>query len=167
MHEVFYSSVSSPIGTLWVASDQEGVCLLSIGGDERKFLREAKGYGWQLRADRDSNRQVIEELRAYFAGRLTSFSTTANPQGGAFDRQVWSVLRKIPLGETRSYQDVARAMGNPRACRAVGGANGRNPIPLIIPCHRVIRKSGALGGFSSGQGIKKWLLRFERRLSGI
>jgi methylated-DNA-[protein]-cysteine S-methyltransferase len=167
MREVFYSSVSSPIGTIWVASDHEGICLLDIGGDEREFLREVGKRGWQPRADGDCNVQVTEELRAYFAGHLTRFSIHLNPQGGAFDRQVWAVLQKIPLGETRSYQDVARAIGNPCACRAVGGANRRNPIPLIIPCHRVIRKNGEAGGFSSGQEIKKWLLRFERRLSGI
>ena len=167
MHEVCYSSVSSPIGTIWVAADQEGVCLLRIGGDERELLREVGKRGWQARVDRDSNRHVTEELRAYFAGRLTRFSTPLNPHGGAFDRQVWAVLQRIPRGETRSYQEIAQTMGNPQACRAVGGANRRNPLPLIIPCHRVIRKDGEAGGFSSGQEIKKWLLGFERRLSGI
>jgi len=165
VHEVCYSSVSSPIGTIWVASDQEGVCLLRIGGDERELLREVRARGWQPRADNDSNQQVAEELRAYFAGHLTCFSTPLNPHGGAFDRQVWATLQRIPRGETRSYQEVAQAIGNPQSCRAVGGANRRNPIPLIIPCHRVIRKDGEIGGFSSGQDIKKWLLRFERECS--
>jgi len=76
--------------------------------------------------------------------------------------KVWEALQRIPLGETRSYQEIAHQVGNPRGCRAVGGANRRNPIPLLIPCHRVINKDGGLGGFSSGTQIKEWLLRFEQ-----
>jgi methylated-DNA-[protein]-cysteine S-methyltransferase len=78
--------------------------------------------------------------------------------------KVWEAVQKIPLGETCSYQEVAQEVGNPRGCRAIGGANRRNPIPLLIPCHRVIKKDGGLGGFSSGTEIKEWLLRFEQKV---
>jgi methylated-DNA-[protein]-cysteine S-methyltransferase len=79
--------------------------------------------------------------------------------------RVWQALQRIPLGETRSYEEIAQAIGNPRAYRAVGGANSRNPLPLLIPCHRVIRKDGGLGGFSSGTRIKEWLLHFEQQVT--
>jgi methylated-DNA-[protein]-cysteine S-methyltransferase len=79
--------------------------------------------------------------------------------------RVWQALQRIPLGETRSYEEIARAIGNPRACRAVGGANRRNTLPLLIPCHRVIRKDGGLGGFACGTKIKCWLLQFEQQVA--
>ena len=79
--------------------------------------------------------------------------------------KVWEAVQRIPLGETRSYQEIAQEVGNPRACRAVGGANKRNSIPLLIPCHRVISNDGGLGGFSSGIEIKEWLLRFEHEVT--
>jgi O-6-methylguanine DNA methyltransferase len=158
--EVSYSSVSSPIGTIWVARDRIGVCLLRLGTGEDEFLREIRAP-----ANRKPNREVEEEISAYFAGKITRFSTPLHSQGTPFDMNVWEALLRIPLGETRSYQEVAREVGNPKGCRAVGGANRRNPIPLLIPCHRVIRKDGGLGGFACGQEIKAWLLRFEQRVS--
>ena len=166
MEEVYYSSISSPIGKIWVASDRLGVCLLRFGGREEEFLGELRGlWGWSPKAAPEFNRGVVEEIRAYFAGQLTRFVSPLHPQGSPFGRKVWEALQRIPLGETRSYQEIAKEVGNPRGCRAVGGANRRNPIPLLIPCHRVIRKDGGLGGFSSGQEIKEWLLQFEQKVS--
>ena len=166
MEAVYYASTSSPIGTIWVASDKAGVCLVSFKGTDREFLKELSRAGFQqARADREFNRGILKEIDAYFAGKLTRFSSPLHVQGSSFDMQVWHVLQRIPLGETRSYEDIAQAIGNPRACRAVGGANGRNPIPLLIPCHRVIRKDGGLGGFACGTEIKQWLLRFEQRVA--
>jgi methylated-DNA-[protein]-cysteine S-methyltransferase len=166
LEEVYYASVSSPIGEIWVASDRIGVCLVRFGLREEEFLQEVKGlWGRHPRADRQFTRGVVEEIRAYFDGQVARFSSPLHPQGRPFDMKVWEALQRIPLGETRSYQDIAQAVGKPTGCRAIGGANRRNPIPLLIPCHRVIRKDGGLGGFSSGTAIKEWLLRFEHEVT--
>jgi O-6-methylguanine DNA methyltransferase len=166
VEEVYYASCASPVGTIWVASDKDGVCLVSFGGKEEEFRKEmARALFCQARPDREFNREVLGEIEAYFAGTLISFSTPLHLQGPSFDMQVWQALQRIPLGETRSYEEIACAIGNPRACRAVGGANKRNPIPLFIPCHRVIRKDGGLGGFASGTAIKRWLLQFEQQVA--
>lgn len=166
MEEVYYASCSSPIGIIWVASDKAGVCQVSLGRKEEEFCKELSAAGFRhAQADRKCNRDVLEEIEAFFAGKVTRFSSPLHLQGRPFDMRVWQALQRIPLGETRSYEEIACAIGNPRACRAVGGANSRNPIPLLIPCHRVIRKDGALGGFSSGTEIKQWLLHFEQQVT--
>jgi len=166
MEAVYYASCFSPIGTIWVASDKAGVCLLSFAVKEQEFLKELAGAGFlHAQADQAFNRGVLKEIKAFFEGKVIRFSSPLHPQGGPFDMRVWQALQKIPLGETRSYEEIACEIGNPRAYRAVGGANSRNPIPLLIPCHRVIRKDGALGGFSSGIKIKEWLLQFEQRVA--
>ena len=165
MKEVYYASVASSIGTIWVASDKTGVCLVSLGGTEQEFLKELSAAGFRhAQVDQEFNRGVLTEIEAFFAGKVTSFSSPLHVHGRPFDMRVWQALQRIPLGETRSYEKIAQAIGNPRACRAVGGANSRNPLPLFIPCHRVIRKDGALGGFSSGTAIKQWLLHFEQQV---
>jgi O-6-methylguanine DNA methyltransferase len=166
MEEVYYASCSSPIGTIWVASDKSGVCLLSFGVKEAEFLKELAGTGFRhARPDQAFNQGVLKEIKDFFAGKVIRFSSPLHPRGRPFEMRVWQALQRIPLGETRSYEDIAQAIGSPRACRAVGGANSKNPIPLLIPCHRVIRKNGALGGFSGGIKIKEWLLQFEQRVT--
>jgi methylated-DNA-[protein]-cysteine S-methyltransferase len=165
VEEVYYSSVLSPLGTICFASDRIGVCLLKFGLREKEFLEVLLGAGLTPRADSDFNRGVSEEINAYFEGTVTRFSSPVHPRGSPFDMKVWAALQRIPLGETRSYQKIAQEVGNPRASRAVGGANRRNPIPLLIPCHRVIKKDGRLGGFSSGVEIKEWLLQFEQQVT--
>ena len=166
MKTIYYSSVSSPIDTIWVASDRIGVCLLRFGRKENEFLEEIRQAGFQqIQADQELNRGVSEEITAYFEGKVTRFSSPVHPQGSPFDMKVWEALQRIPFGETRSYQEIAQQVSNPKGCRAIGGANRRNPIPLLIPCHRVINKDGGLGGFSSGTQIKEWLLHFEQQVS--
>jgi methylated-DNA-[protein]-cysteine S-methyltransferase len=165
MKEVYYASVASPIGTIWVASDKTGVCLVSLGGTVQEFRKELSTAGFRhAQADREFNRGVVTEIEAFFAGKVARFSSPLHPHGSPFDMRVWQALQRIPLGETRSYEKIAQAIGNPRACRAVGGANSRNPLPLLIPCHRVIRKDGGLGGFACGTEIKQWLLDFEQQV---
>jgi len=106
--------------------------------------------------------RLIEQLDRYFRGDLTAFTVPVDfDTGTPFQRKVWDALARIPYGETRSYADLAAAIGNPRAARAVGSANGENPIPILIPCHRVIKADGGLGGFSSGTHIKQALLELE------
>jgi methylated-DNA-[protein]-cysteine S-methyltransferase len=105
---------------------------------------------------------ATRELAAYFNGTPTDFATlTLDPRGTPFQLQVWQELRRIPRGQTISYKELARRVGNPKASRAVGQANGLNPLPLIIPCHRVINADGSLGGYSSGLDRKEWLLKHE------
>lgn len=109
-----------------------------------------------------------KQLGEYFAGKRKSFSLPLKPEGTAFRKAVWNALAKIPYGETRSYGDIARAVGKPGGARAVGQANGDNPIPIIIPCHRVINADGSTGGYSGGGGekVKSFLLELEKASPG-
>jgi methylated-DNA-[protein]-cysteine S-methyltransferase len=109
----------------------------------------------------DLLREVRRQLREYFAGERRAFSVPLAPRGTEFERQVWRELVTIPFGETRSYAQVAQSIGRPAACRAVGRANGRNPIPIIIPCHRVIGSDGSLTGYGGGLPVKRFLLDLE------
>ncbi len=108
--------------------------------------------------------QAIDQLNAYFKGELTRFDLELNIQGTDFQKMVWKELVKIPYGETISYGQLAERIGNPKASRAVGMANGKNPISIIIPCHRVIGKNGSLTGFGGGLEVKKNLLDLEKRI---
>ncbi len=105
---------------------------------------------------------VTAQLDAYFAGELTDFDVSVDLGGSDFQRQVWTGLRAIPYGGTCSYAQLAAAVGRPRACRAVGLANGRNPVAIIVPCHRVVASGGGLGGYAGGLDRKSWLLAHER-----
>ncbi len=107
--------------------------------------------------------EALRQLQAYFDARLRSFDLPLAPQGTPFQLAVWSALGEIPYGQTRSYAEIALAVGAPSAVRAVGAANGRNPLPLVRPCHRVIGKDGSLTGFAGGLAMKRWLLDFEAR----
>lgn len=109
-------------------------------------------------------KQAEKELQEFQLGQRTQFTLPLNPQGTPFQKKVWAQLLEIPKGETRSYQEVANAIGNEKASRAVGMANNRNPIPVFIPCHRVIGKNGALVGYGGGLSIKETLLRLEGSL---
>jgi methylated-DNA-[protein]-cysteine S-methyltransferase len=105
--------------------------------------------------------EAVRQLRAYFAGSLQQFTLPLDPRGTAFQLRVWRELENIPFGETRSYAQVAATIGAPRAVRAVGAANGANPLPIVVPCHRVIGSSGSLVGYGGGLPLKKRLLRLE------
>jgi O-6-methylguanine DNA methyltransferase len=104
---------------------------------------------------------AAEQLQAYFAGERTTFDVRLDLQGTAFERRVWKELLEIPFGETVSYRDIAERIGQPKACRAVGLANGRNPVPIIVPCHRMIGSNGTLTGYGGGLEIKERLLALE------
>ena len=107
---------------------------------------------------------AIAELTAYLAGERREFDLPLAPAGTAFQQSVWSALRTIPYGETASYGQIAARIGNPKSCRAVGMANNRNPLPIFIPCHRVIGADGSLIGYGGGLAVKQWLLELERRV---
>lgn len=153
---VYYATVPSPIGELLAASDGEALTGLHMTG--------RPGDDW-LR-DPAALAPAVEELRAYFAGELRDFTVPVRPAGTAFQRTVWAELRRIPYGTTISYAELAARVGNPKAARAVGAANGQNPVCVVIPCHRVIAADGTLGGFGGGLWRKEWLLAHEARPRG-
>jgi methylated-DNA-[protein]-cysteine S-methyltransferase len=155
---VSYAYMPSPVGRLLLAGDERALrSLLFVDG------RHPAGPepGWQP-ADAPF-REAVRQLEAYFAGELTEFTLPLAPAGTAFQRSVWTALCDIAYGETISYGELARRIGKPQAVRAVGAANGQNPIAIVVPCHRVIGSNGALTGYGGGLERKGWLLAHERR----
>jgi O-6-methylguanine DNA methyltransferase len=164
MTTIGYSSVPSRLlGTIFVASTEKGVCRIDLHTTEKEFLTQLrKQIPGKIVKDEGLNKRVLTQLRKYLEGKLKKFDCPLDMEGTAFQKRVWSALKKIPYGKTRSYADVARIIGHPKAFRAVGNANGSNPVPIIVPCHRVIESNGGLGGYGSGIGLKERLLEFER-----
>lgn len=151
-------------------SFQTPACPLTIGGDESsiRYIRFDESENVVPYADLPGVvRRCHEQLLSYFEGTLTRFDLPLNPQGTDFQQKVWLLLQQIPYGQTISYQELALRAGDRMLTRAVGLANGRNPIPVIIPCHRVIGSNGSLTGFAGGLHVKKWLITHEQRVSGI
>lgn len=145
----------SPIGPLRVAVDDAGrLVRLALPGDAS--LGEAP-----VHRRGDGCDEVVRQLDEYFAGRRRTFTLELAPSGTPFQHRAWQALQQIPFGETRSYQQQAIAIGNANATRAVGAANGRNPIAIVVPCHRVIGKDRSLVGFGGGLEAKRWLLAHE------
>jgi methylated-DNA-[protein]-cysteine S-methyltransferase len=155
---VYYSVFDSPIGDLLLVGDGAALGGLYFPSSTKAPVQDP---AWQC--DDGVFGGVTTELRAYFAGELTEFSLVLAPRGTPFQQRVWSALQTIPYGTTTSYGQLAVALGDPRAVRAVGLANGRNPIPIIIPCHRVIGADGSLTGYGGGMDRKQWLLALEGR----
>jgi methylated-DNA-[protein]-cysteine S-methyltransferase len=137
----------------------DGVSLELLSFPSGKAVRQPEP-DWMRR--NDAFKPVKEQLTAYFAGALTSFDLKLKPQGTDFQSNVWQALMQIPFGETRSYGDIAVMVGKPGASRAVGAANAQNPLPIVIPCHRVIGSDGGLTGFGGGLECKKFLLSHEQ-----
>jgi methylated-DNA-[protein]-cysteine S-methyltransferase len=155
---VSYAYLESPIGTLLLAADADRLKQILFSTNGRLSRPDPT---WQ--EDPTALQEVIRQLRAYFAGELETFDLSLAPQGTPFQQRVWSELQKIPYGETISYGELARRMGNSNASRAVGLANGSNPIPIVIPCHRVIGSNGKLTGYGGGLPTKEKLLALEKR----
>jgi methylated-DNA-[protein]-cysteine S-methyltransferase len=164
METIYYSFIdSSLLKKVFVASTDRGVCMVDFLKSEKAFLKRLKERfpGMIIRDDR-KNKEVLSQLKEYLKGRLKRFDCPLDFRGTPFEKKAWAELARIPYGQTRSYKEIAQAIGHPRAFRAVGNANGRNTLPLIIPCHRVIESNGGLGGFGHGLKVKKQLLDFER-----
>lgn len=155
---VCYTNYSSPIGELLLTSDGVALTGLTMSLHEGRPT-QGPAAGWQR--DDSVFRGVREQLDAYFAGRLHDFDLPLRMAGTPFQHQVWDGLRAIPYGETISYAELARRIGRSGASRAVGSANGRNPISIVVPCHRVIAADGTLGGYGGGLDRKEWLLQHE------
>lgn len=164
MEKAFYYFFDSTLlGKIFVASTEKGILMLDFLTTEKAFLKRLKEFfHGEVIKDINKNKGTINQLKMYLNGKLKTFDFKLDIRGTEFQKKVWLELKKIPYGQTRSYKEIAKAIGHPRAFRAVGGANGQNPIPLIIPCHRVIRNNGDLGGFGHGKEIKKRLIEFER-----
>ena len=156
---MFYDYLDSSIGPLLIAGDNSGLRRIEFP------LRGKRGKPVKPEPDWEKNprelREAAKQLKDYFAGKRTRFDLKLAPEGTDFQRQVWKALRTIPYGKTISYGELAGKIGNPKAVRAVGGANGKNPIPIVIPCHRVIGADGSLTGFGGGLETKVALLALE------
>jgi methylated-DNA-[protein]-cysteine S-methyltransferase len=161
--ELLSDRIDTPLGGLIVVVEGGRVCAIAYAGHEERLERELRArYGnLRLRESTDST-GASARLRAYFAGDYAALDAIeVDPGGTPFQREVWSALRGIPAGTTVSYGTIARRIGRPTATRAVGLTNGLNPVPIVIPCHRVIGADGSLTGYGSGLPIKDWLLRHE------
>lgn len=155
---VSYIRMESPIGPLMLVADNTGLRRIGFVNGRSPVRSDPQ---WRESVERLG--ETIRQLRAYFAGELQAFDLPLAPQGTPFQLSVWNRLCEIPYGETISYGELARRIGNPNASRAVGLANGSNPIPIVIPCHRVIGSNGKLTGYGGGLPIKEKLLGLERR----
>jgi methylated-DNA-[protein]-cysteine S-methyltransferase len=154
MYRIYYDS---PVGLLEIAADEKAVTGL--------YFTDANGK----REEENTNgilKECINQLTEYFSGKRKDFDIKVNPSGTLFQKSVWNELLKIPYGETVSYGEIAERIGNPKSVRAVGLANGSNPISIIIPCHRVIGKKGSLVGYGGGIENKRYLLELEKKFSG-
>ena len=162
MERRFYHEMPSPVGTLTLVSDGSHLTAVHLGPVGE--LRARHRHDWVESASRlAAARRQLEE---YFAGRLREFTLPLRPEGTEFQRRVWCELERIPFGETRSYGEVAARIGRPGSARAVGAANGQNPIAIVVPCHRVIGANGSLVGYGGGLPRKTWLLEHEAACSG-
>ena len=158
MSTTYFTQIESPLGPLLLAADDTGLRQIEFAKGNRTAHPDPS---W--REDPAQLREPIRQLRAYFAGELETFDLPLAPKGTTFQLGVWRRLSEIPYGQTISYGELARRIGNPKASRAVGLANGSNPIPIVIPCHRVIGSNGKLTGYGGGLPIKEKLLALERR----
>ena len=151
-HTVTYQYMDSPIGTLRLVAEGDGLCRIEFpdqhgedgGAEDTPLLCDA-----------------ARQLREYFSGKRQAFDLPLAASGTQFQHSVWTALSQIPYGELRSYRDIAEQLGKPKAVRAVGAANGRNPLPIVVPCHRVIGSNGSLTGFAGGLPAKQCLLELE------
>lgn len=148
---------TSPVGVLGLESDGAGLTRIWLP-------TETRWCAGPRRVDARPFGPVIEQLEAWFAGRLPAFDLALAPGGTPFQQRVWDLVTEVPWGETTTYGALARRLGKPTAYRAVGAANGRNPLPLVVPCHRVVGSDGSLTGYAGGLALKEKLLAREERI---
>jgi methylated-DNA-[protein]-cysteine S-methyltransferase len=159
---ISYTEIDSPVGPLLLAAEERGLQLISFSSGSKSRRTEPH---W--RNDPAPFTEVVRQLTAYFHRELTQFDLPLAPEGTPFQLSVWNALRSIPYGETISYGELARRIGNPKAARAVGLANGANPLPIVVPCHRVIGSNGTLTGYGGGLPIKEKLLAIEKPIGAV
>ncbi|MCP4253361.1 MAG: methylated-DNA--[protein]-cysteine S-methyltransferase [Candidatus Scalindua sp.] len=162
---IHYSCLNPPCGPVFVAKAAKGICFINLSKISEAGFQSLLRKRFQKKPVRDDEKlkNVINELHDYFNGNNVNFKFLLDLGiGTIFQRKVWNKISEIPYGELRTYKWIANEIGNTNAVRAVGNAVGKNPVPPIIPCHRVIRTDRKLGGFSSGIPLKKWLLKLEK-----
>lgn len=157
MRGFVHTTMSSPVGQLLLVADEWALCQLSFE-DGKSVSTPPAG---SAEGSNEHTERARQELEEYFAGRRREFTVKVNLAGTEFQRKVWAELRRIPYGVTWSYGDIAKRLGAPAACRAVGAANGRNPVAIVVPCHRVIGANGTLTGYGGGMPRKRYLLELE------
>jgi O-6-methylguanine DNA methyltransferase len=165
--KIYCTSFNSKIGTIHIASTEKGVCKISIPAQTKKdFMSwiQKRCNGAELIESTTKNRQIIDELNRYFDRRLVKFHSKLDPVGTEFQRRVWLQLRKIRYGKTISYKELAKRSGLTLGFQAVGKANGSNPLPIVVPCHRVVGSDMKLVGYAAGLKTKEFLLRLEGAL---
>lgn len=160
--DIRWIAIDSPIGRLTLAASATALHAIEFENNRHPQARA----DW-VAGETDLLRQAARQLQEYFQGHRRQFELPLAPSGTDFQRAAWQALAAIPYGETRSYAQQAVALGRPNATRAVGAANGRNPLPILLPCHRVIGANGALTGFGGGIGIKRWLLDHEHAQASL
>ena len=162
LEQIFYADISSPIDTIWAASTRMGLFQLEVSRTKEVFLayvgRRIRG---QLEYDPDRFDELKASLKKYFDGEKMDFELPLDLRGTGFQMSVWRAIQRIPYGKISSYGRLAMEAGRPRAVRVAGNAVGDNPISIVIPCHRVIRSDGSLGGYGGGLDVKRYLLRLE------
>ena len=158
METLFYVRTPSPVGPLFLAASPKGLVRLEFEARMQKLNLNAA----QVRESKPALAPYLRELKDYFSGERREFSIPLDLRGTEFQLACWHALLEIPYGETRSYRDIAQAIGHPHAYRAVGMSNNRNPVAIIVPCHRVIASSGSLCGYGGGLDIKRKLLDLEQ-----
>jgi methylated-DNA-[protein]-cysteine S-methyltransferase len=170
-NSICYLFMESPLGEIMLAATGRGLCWISFDTGESALISLKQwGKRWLL-CDHIQNtetpilQETVQQLKEYFAGARKEFDLPLDVYGTTFQKLVWEQLRQIPYGEVRSYKDVALALGSKKAVRAVGGANNKNPLSIIVPCHRVIGSNGALVGYGGGLNIKEYLLRLEAAMN--
>jgi methylated-DNA-[protein]-cysteine S-methyltransferase len=158
---IFHCTTPSPIGPICLVASEKGLCGLYLDGGRHDFQMPPQSI-----EDPAHFSAIISQLDAYFAGKLRQFEIPLDLRGTPFQLQAWQALTEIPYGQNRSYGEQAKSIGKPAAVRAIGLANGRNPVSIIIPCHRVIGKNGTLTGYGGGLERKRFLLDLERYFIG-
>jgi len=158
--------MDSPVGRLYLGQHSQGLCVLTLGegAQEKLFSYVGKTFPVaELKASKPILKNTINQLAEYFSGERTDFELELCLSGTDFQKRVWQGLKEIPYGKTISYGDLATQLNSPGGMRAVGSANGQNPIPIVVPCHRVIAADGSLGGYTGGLNIKRKLLDLEQQ----
>lgn len=162
---MFYSYATSPLGELLLAGSESRLRFIRFPDSRNEGTTAEPDPAWR-RGD-EFFVAAKAQLAEYFAGKRRRFALALAPKATPFEAEVWQALQTIPYGETRSYSDIAHSVGRPRAVRAVGGANARNPLPIVIPCHRVVGADGALTGFGGGLPAKRYLLHLEQQAAPL
>jgi AraC family transcriptional regulator of adaptative response/methylated-DNA-[protein]-cysteine methyltransferase len=160
---ISYCTFRTPLGVALIAATEKGLCSVKLGDDAAKLERLLAEEFSAAEIDRKDLKEARRQITAFIAGEASLARLPLDVRGTVFQRRVWEELRRIPRGETRTYREIARAIGAPEAVRAVGSACGANPVALVVPCHRAVRADGGMGGYAWGVQRKKRLLALEKK----